>query len=326
MARDFDAFRSRVKELVDRFEKFKPDYRRETYDETTLRLEYLNPFFEALGWDVSNNLGHPPHLREVRVEYPAQDGTSSRRADYVFRVGGFERFVCEAKKFPERLDNSHYQVQNYAYNLRLWIAVISNFDELHLFVVGGKPNKARPFTPVSGWRLYSWEYENSAKRIWDLLSRDAVENGSLEAFIQLLPKVSSRGGKQLWLIKPDRNKAVDVDFLNYLERERARLAQHLVRDNPSIRGQRPALNEAVQRIIDRLLFQRVCEDREIDTFQPLRKALDSWEASGRRAGDLWHRIVDNLPLVRARLHAADAGHDFGSAFPGIHGVHRAAAK
>src|ERR1700728_3525271 len=62
-----DTFRSRAAELAARFEKYKEDYRRGGYDESTLRLEYLNPFFKALGWDVDNETGQPPHLREVRV-------------------------------------------------------------------------------------------------------------------------------------------------------------------------------------------------------------------------------------------------------------------
>ena len=44
----------------------------------------------------------------------------------------------------------------------------------------------------------------------------SVAAGSLEAFIQNLPKVTSRTDRQLWLIKPDRNRAVDTDFLQYL--------------------------------------------------------------------------------------------------------------
>lgn len=295
----FETFRSRTAELVDRFDKYREIYRRGGYDESTLRMEYLNPFFKALGWDIDNSLGHPPHLREVRVEYPASDGTSSRRADYSFRIGGQDRFVCEAKKFPEKLDHWHYQVQNYAFNLRLWVSVLTNFDELDIFVVGGKPNKTKPFSPVPGWRLYSYNYVDLAQKIWDLLSREAVEAGALEKFVQHLPKVSSGSGRQLWLIKPDRNKAVDVEFLGYLEKERARLARVLVRDNPNRNWDSESINEAVQRTIDRLLFQRVCEDRQIDTFQTLQQSVARWHASGRRQGGLWSDIVSNYPNLRA---------------------------
>ena len=295
---NFTTFRSKVVELTERFDKYRDDYRR-GYDESTLRMEYLNPFFRALGWDVDNDLGHPPHMRQVRVEYPAQDGTASRRADYAFRVGGMDRFVCEAKKFPERLDQAHFQAQNYAFNLRLWVSVLTNFDELHLFVVPSKPDKGNPFPVISGWRLSSFNYVDLARKIWDLLSYEAVASGSLERFVQDLPKASPKRGKQAWLIKPDRNKTVDAEFLQYLEKERVALAQRLVRDNPKIEWDVASINEAVQRTIDRLLFQRVCEDRQIDTYQTLEQSLQTWHASGRPKGRLWPTIVANYPNLRA---------------------------
>jgi len=54
-----------IRELVDRFDSHRETYRggldshRETYrggqyNEAQLREEFLNPFFEALGWDVYN--------------------------------------------------------------------------------------------------------------------------------------------------------------------------------------------------------------------------------------------------------------------------------
>jgi len=294
-----DTFIAKVIELATRFEKYREEYRRGGYDESTLRLEYLNPFFKALGWDVDNERGHPPHLREVRVEYPTADGDSSRRADYVFRIGGLDHFVCEAKKYPEKMDHWHYQAQNYAFNLRLWVSVLFNFDELHLFVVGGRPNKSKPFSPVPGWKLWSYQYENLAKKIWNLLSRDAVASGSLEKFVQELPKISPRAGKQLWLIKPDRTRTVDAEFLAYLETERAHLAKHLVRDNSNVNWDASGISETVQRTIDRLLFQRICEDREIDTFQTLRQAVAKWHGDGRHKGQLWANVVSNYSNLRA---------------------------
>jgi hypothetical protein len=41
-----------IAELVERFEGNLDDYRSGRYKETQLRLEFIDPFFEALGWDV----------------------------------------------------------------------------------------------------------------------------------------------------------------------------------------------------------------------------------------------------------------------------------
>ncbi|MBE0517247.1 MAG: hypothetical protein IBX41_07670, partial [Methanophagales archaeon] len=43
-----------VKELVERFRYNLDVYKKSTYNETQVRREFIDPFFEALGWDVSN--------------------------------------------------------------------------------------------------------------------------------------------------------------------------------------------------------------------------------------------------------------------------------
>lgn len=46
-----------IKQLVQRFEEHRETYRSGKYNETQLRREFLDPFFEALGWDVFNKQG-----------------------------------------------------------------------------------------------------------------------------------------------------------------------------------------------------------------------------------------------------------------------------
>ena len=43
-----------IRELVRRFEEHREAYQSGRYNETQLRREFLDPFFEALGWDVNN--------------------------------------------------------------------------------------------------------------------------------------------------------------------------------------------------------------------------------------------------------------------------------
>jgi hypothetical protein len=46
-----------VKRLVDRFDQDRKVFLSSDYKEEQLRLEFLNPFFETLGWDVANKAG-----------------------------------------------------------------------------------------------------------------------------------------------------------------------------------------------------------------------------------------------------------------------------
>jgi predicted type IV restriction endonuclease len=54
-----------VATLIDRFEQNHDFYKSQGYNETQLRREFLDPFFEALGWDVANKLSHAEAYKDV---------------------------------------------------------------------------------------------------------------------------------------------------------------------------------------------------------------------------------------------------------------------
>jgi hypothetical protein len=53
--------KQKLRELVDRFRYNLDVYKKSTYNETQVRREFIDPFFEALGWDVSNKQGFAEH-------------------------------------------------------------------------------------------------------------------------------------------------------------------------------------------------------------------------------------------------------------------------
>lgn len=87
-----------VEELVERFREHGVAYRRPDYNETELRRDFLDPFFEALGWDVANRQSHAESYREVVHEDRVKVGGATKAPDYAFRVGGVRKFFVEAKK------------------------------------------------------------------------------------------------------------------------------------------------------------------------------------------------------------------------------------
>ena len=300
-------FKKEIAHLVEAFDRDAQAMRDSGYKETTLRLEFLDTFFESLGWDVRNRHGSPLHLREVLVENRTEQPGKQRRVDYTFRINGLEKWVCEAKKPFDHINRHFYQPQYYAYYLRLRFAILCDFENLIIFVVPGKPSSDSPFPPIR--RYHYRDYLNSAQKIWDLLSRDAVESGSIEKLIQDLPKIAGKLTKQLWLIKPERAKTIDIEFLELLERHRQSLAKALIRSNKNLHFVESMLGEATQVILDRILFQRICEDREIETGTKLEKMLSNWEEGGKIDGQLWPTVLSGFKFMARTFNGGLYGRD-----------------
>ena len=49
---------SRVEELIETFVRDIEAYHSQQYNETQLRREFIGPFFEELGWDVTNKASY----------------------------------------------------------------------------------------------------------------------------------------------------------------------------------------------------------------------------------------------------------------------------
>jgi hypothetical protein len=291
LATSFASFEETLSKLVTAFERDLSHGRGGRMSEADLRLQYLDPLFSSLGWDVGNRALAPFHDREVVVEPPHRMQGSNRRPDYLFRISGIDKFVCEAKRPKEDLSRHHFQVQNYIFNLKLWIGVLADFEHFQVFLVGSQPDKTRPFAPLEKWNIHYKNYLSCSKQIWDTFARENVAEGSIERLAQSVVKVYRRG-KQGWLIKPERAKRIDAKFLEFLETQRGRLAVSLHKRNPKVDG--AGLTEATQRIIDRLLFQRICEDRSIDVGRTLLTIVEQWESGRRSKGQLWPAIVANF--------------------------------
>ena len=57
-----------IKQLVERYDSNRDLYRSDAYNEEQARTEFINPFFEALGWDVRNKQGYSPAYMDVVFE------------------------------------------------------------------------------------------------------------------------------------------------------------------------------------------------------------------------------------------------------------------
>ena len=54
-----------VSELVKRFDRNRESYRSSEYNETQARREFIDPFFKALGWDMTNEKKYAEAYKDV---------------------------------------------------------------------------------------------------------------------------------------------------------------------------------------------------------------------------------------------------------------------
>jgi adenine-specific DNA-methyltransferase len=292
---DITSFRDKLQSLVLKFEKDKHHYLERGYPEAQVRLDFLDPLFKALGWDVANKAHKPPHERDVIVElHPETTG----RPDYNFRVEGSTKFFVEAKAPAEDLDNIKHilQAKTYAWSTKeVYFVILTDFEEFKLFDASLKPNPKFPAEGLICDFKYT-DYLDNADKLWEL-SKDRVIEGSLEA---LLPKDTK--SKRL-RIPPDKS------FLEDLTEWRTKLAKDIYKRNPHFDVK--LLNDVVQRLLDRIVFIRIAEDRRIMRDRELWDIVALWKEEGKRKPimghlvDLFHRVNDDLNGDIFKRHACE---------------------
>jgi len=247
-----------LSELIDRFDRNKDAYRSGQYNETQVRREFIDPFFELLGWDVNNKQGYAEAYKDVIHEDAIKIGGATKAPDYCFRVGGTRKFFLEAKKPSVNIKDDispAFQLRRYAWSAKLPLSILTDFEELAVYDCRPKPDKT---DKSSTGRILYLTYANYATR-WEeiagVFSRDAVLKGSFDKYSESA-KVK-RGTAE-----------VDDAFLQEIERWRDLLARNLALRNQNLTQRE--LNFAVQNTIDRLIFLRICEDRGIEPYGQLR--------------------------------------------------------
>jgi hypothetical protein len=133
-----------VHQLVKRFEDNRESYRSGKYNETQLRREFLDPFFEALGWDIFNNGGYAETYKDVIHEDSLEIEGENKAPDYAFRIAGMRKFFVEAKKPAVNIEmNIHpaFQLRRYAWSAKLPLGILTDFEEFAVYDCRTKPEK-----------------------------------------------------------------------------------------------------------------------------------------------------------------------------------------
>jgi adenine-specific DNA-methyltransferase len=292
---DIGSFKEKLQTLLLKFERDKAHYLSKGYPEAQVRIDFRNPFFKALGWDIENKAQKPPHERDVIVELSPE---TTKRPDYNFRINGVTKFFIEAKAPCIALDDINHimQAKSYAWSTReVYFVILTDFEEFKLFDASLKPNPRFPNEGLIFDFKYT-DYLNNIEKLWEL-SRERVLEGSLEA---LLPRDTK--SKRL-RIPPDKS------FLEDLTEWRTELAKDIHKRNPDFNVK--LLNDVVQKLLDRIIFIRIAEDRKIRPDRELQDIVVQWKEEGKRKSimthliDLFHEVNDDLNGDVFKTHACE---------------------
>lgn len=255
-----------LKVLIAAFEKEYAIYKTPKYSEAQLRIDFINPLLKTFGWDVDNEQSKSQFLREViqeeSIDVEEEDSITKKNPDYTLRIQGSRKFFVEAKKVSIDLNKANkpaFQIRRYGWNANLGISVLTNFETFTVYDCRHAPN-VKDAVAVARFQTFHYtEFVNQFEKLYELLSFQSVGAGFLDEYFSVAHKETS---------------TFDDFFLKQIESWRISLATDIIANNDGFNND--DINFLVQRLLNRIVFLRICEDREIEKYETLRN-IKSYE-------------------------------------------------
>lgn len=262
-AMTMDERKAVVAKLAEQFRENEKFYLTKDFVESECRSKFIDPLLECLAWDVKNEKGARHDRQEVITEDRVVIDGQTKHPDYTLCYGGERKIYVEAKQPSVDLKTNPepaLQVRRYAYTSKMPIAILTDFQELAIYDTRIKP-KASDTAATA--RIDYLTYDKFVERFEELYNRvswEAVDLGKFDTY---------------WETSRDKKgtATVDNDILQMIEDWRVLLAEDIALHNEEI--DEFNLTSSVQKIIDRILFLRICEDKEIEERATLKKIADS---------------------------------------------------
>ena len=256
---DYNIDFERIKELISKYEEIKKSGEIKRYNEESTKKDFILPLFEALGWNVSNR-------GKRNDSISAEETISKKRVDYGFRINGIPKFFLEAKSLKE--ENIHYnskyvtQAIDYAWMKSCSWAILTNFETIAVYNADWKGSN---YGNNLFFVLHPNDFLSDPRFI--LLSKKAFENDEID-------KIALKYGK-----KQLKNR-IDKQLLQDMIHFREILSKDIFKNNQDKNLTQDDIDESVQRILDRLIFIRNAEDREMEE-NKLLSNVRQWSQKGK---------------------------------------------
>ena len=260
ICQNIDDCRDQLKTLVDDFGNGYSEYKQASYSEAQVRIDFLNPLLKSFGWDVDNEARKTQLYREViqeeSIDVEEEDKITKKNPDYTLKQFGHRCLFVEAKKVSINVTTEKapaFQTRRYGWSANLPFSVLTNFEHLVFYDCTVKP-ELEDLASHNRYKLFHYtEFLDNLDELYTLISFEAIKSGSLDK----IDTGELRG-----------EESFDSHFLNQIENWREVLAENVVENNAGL--SQDDINFLIQRMINKIIFLRICEDREIEKYETLK--------------------------------------------------------
>jgi hypothetical protein len=253
-----DRARRALAALISEFEELDRAALTAPESEATAR-SWVEKLLLVFGWNAADP-------RQVRQEYTIRgrevrrlrrEGTSHRRPDYALKVGDERILYIDVKRFDVSIAEDEavaFQVRSYGWSAGFTVSYACDFEEVAIWDCRHKPEADDDARVARILCLRYPQYLEHFDLLWDYLSRDALVAGSIQK--RHPPDQRLRGAEPL-----------DVAFEARLSEWRVALAKSILRYGRTRDAE--IISGAAQRILDRIVFLRICEEIGLEEFGAL---------------------------------------------------------
>ena len=262
--------KQKIQEVVEKYRAEKAGNKLKNYTEQDTKNGFIEPLFKALGWDVSDR-------NEVSLEDHIK---GSGRSDYNFRINGITQFYLEAKNLKVDLDDEKFSFQaiNYSWNKGVTYAVLTDFEGIKVF--NAQRIDKTDLMDKLVFELSYDKYISDFETLW-LLSRESFQKKTLDEYAEKIGKKE----KSVQVATVIKKINEDIQWC------RERLTESFRSCNEKLNLKKDVIDEGAQKLLDRLIFLRVAEDREVEPniFKDLLR-----QAENSKTDDLFQAMISTF--------------------------------
>ena len=246
--------KEKLNNLIIKYNQYKEEGRLDSSSEETMRT-WINELLFIFDWDVKDTsfVLQEKILSKEEKEKVYEINSTSTRPDYTLKVGKQKLTFLDAKSLIVKLKTdkkSAFQIKSYGWSISAPCAFITNFEEFVIYDCTYMPKREQS---AEYGRIYLTidKYIDNFDMLEQHLLRSNIINGELQKFYT--NKVTKS------------EKTIDTIFAEELSIFRVSLANDILQNNKKlIDNNLEKLSYLTQVIINRILFIRICEAKQIE--------------------------------------------------------------